>query len=360
MLDWVAVRSEFEALTQKLINPNLGPRERIKLQKRAARFTELLAFYDKLKMHETAAEDCKRSIELEPQGEMRDLYNEEMVSARAEVERLDKEIEDMLYPRDDRDERNVFLEVRSGAGGQEAALFAADLLRMYSLYALSKGWHVALVEEASTDLGGYSKVVAHITGKNVYKYLKFESGVHRVQRVPKTEGAGRIHTSTITVAVMPEADDVDITVNASDLRVDVYRSSGAGGQHVNTTDSAVRITHIPTGLVVTCQDERSQIKNKAKAMKELQTRLLQAERDKQDAEQSATRKLQIGTGDRAEKIRTYNYPQNRVTDHRVELTLKKLDIIVNSGDLDDLITPLFTWDAEQRRARGSFLDQAEL
>jgi peptide chain release factor 1 len=313
--------------------------------------------YDKLKVAEAAELDCKHSLEQEPQGEMRDLYVEEIAAARLEIERLNKEIEEMLYPRDDRDERSVFLEIRSGAGGQEAALFAADLFRMYSLYALSKGWQVSLVEGATTDLGGYSKVVAHITGKNAFKYFKFESGVHRVQRVPKTESAGRIHTSTITVAVMPEADDVEVSVNPSDLRIDVYRSSGAGGQHVNTTDSAVRITHIPTGLVVTCQDERSQIKNKAKAMKELQTRLLQAEQDKQEAEMSAARKQQIGSGDRAEKIRTYNYPQNRVTDHRIELTLKKLDIIVDSGDLDELITPLFIWDAEQRRAQGSFLDQ---
>ncbi|MBM3887224.1 peptide chain release factor 1 [Candidatus Dependentiae bacterium] len=359
MLDWVAIHSEYEQLTQKLINPNLDPRERVKLQKRAARFSELLGSYEKLKICDATVEDCKKNLALEQNAEMRELYQEELSVAQSGMDALNKEIEEMLYPRDDRDERDVFLEIRAGAGGQEAALFAGDLLRMYTLYALSKGWHVSLVEEAITDLGGYSKVVAHITGKDVFKFFKFESGVHRVQRVPKTEGAGRIHTSTVTVAVMPEADDVEVTINPSELRIDVYRSSGAGGQHVNTTDSAVRITHIPTGLVVTCQDERSQIKNKAKAMKELQARLFQAELDRQEAEQSAQRKQQIGSGDRAEKIRTYNYPQNRITDHRIELTLKKLDIIMDSGDLDELIVPMFTWDAEQRRARGSFLDQID-
>ncbi len=355
MLDWVAIRSEYDVLNHKLIDASLPQRERMKLQKRASRFSALLNLHDELKKHEVAAQECEQHLNAEL-GEMRELYLEELAESRSKIENLNKEIDDMLYPRDERDERDVFLEIRSGAGGQEAALFAADLFRMYSLYAISKGWQISLIEEASTDLGGYSKVVAHITGKDVFKYLKFESGVHRVQRVPKTEGAGRIHTSTITVAVMPEADDVEVSINPSDLRIDFYRSSGAGGQHVNTTDSAVRITHIPTGIVVTCQDERSQGKNKTKAMKSLQARILEAERERHEAEQSATRKQQIGTGDRAEKIRTYNYPQNRVTDHRTESTLKKLDIIVNSGDLDDLINPLLEWDVLQRRARGSFLD----
>lgn len=356
MLDWVAIRAEYETLNNKLIDPALPAKERIKLQKRAARFSDLLKVYDELKTCETAVQECEQHLEVEL-GEMRELYLEELTEARKEVERCNKEIEEMLYPKDERDERDVFLEIRSGAGGQEAALFAADLFRMYSLYAQSKGWGVSLVEEASTDLGGYSRVVAHITGKNVFKFLKFESGVHRVQRVPKTEGAGRIHTSTITVAVMPEAEDVEVSINPSDLRIDFYRSSGAGGQHVNTTDSAVRITHIPSGIVVTCQDERSQGKNKTKAMKALQARLLEAERERHEAEMSAQRKSQIGTGDRAEKIRTYNYPQNRVTDHRIELTLKKLDIIVQEGDLDDLVAPLLEWDSARRREQGTFLDQ---
>jgi peptide chain release factor 1 len=359
MLDWAVVRTEYDALTQKLVNPSLEQRERIKLQRRASRFSDLLEMHAQIEQHEKTAQECIKNMELEHQGEMRDLYAEELAGAQREIEKINKEIEQMLYPRDERDERDVFLEIRSGAGGQEAALFAADLLRMYTLYALSKNWHVSLVEESTTDLGGYSRVVAHITGKNVFKFFKFESGVHRVQRVPKTEGAGRIHTSTITVAVMPEADEVDVSINASDLRIDVYRSSGAGGQHVNTTDSAVRITHIPTNLVVTCQDERSQIKNKAKAMKELQARLYQAEQDRQAAEMSAQRKQQIGSGDRAEKIRTYNYPQNRVTDHRIEVTLKKLDIIVDSGDLDELIEPLLEWDSANRRTQGTFLDQID-
>lgn len=355
MLDWIAIRHEYEALNNKLINPNLPAKERINLQKRTSRFSDLLKLYDELCHHEAAVRDCEQHLETEL-GEMRELYQEELAMARVQIERLNKEIEEMLYPRDERDERDVFLEIRAGAGGQEAALFAADLFRMYSLYALAKGWQISLVEEATTDLGGYSKIVAHVTGKDVFKYLKFESGVHRVQRVPKTEGAGRIHTSTVTVAVMPEAEDVEISINPSDLRIDFYRSSGAGGQHVNTTDSAVRITHLPSGIVVTCQDERSQGKNKTKAMKALQARLLEAERERHEAEQSAQRKQQIGTGDRAEKIRTYNYPQNRITDHRIELTLKKLDIIMDSGELDELISPLLEWDVLQRKAQGSFLE----
>lgn len=356
MLDWGDIRREYESLNNKLIDPSLQPKDRAKLQKKVSRFSALLKVHAELERWQTSAQECDQNIATE-QGEMRDLYVEELATARAEVARLSKEIDDMLYPRDDRDERDVFLEIRSGAGGQEAALFAADLFRMYSLFAIAKNWQISIVEEAFTDLGGYSKVVAHVTGKDVYKFLKFESGVHRVQRVPKTETAGRIHTSTITVAVMPEAEDVEVSLNPADIRVDLYRSSGAGGQHVNTTDSAVRLTHIPTGIVVTCQDERSQGKNKTKAMKALQARILEAEREKHDAELSAQRKQQIGTGDRAEKIRTYNYPQNRVTDHRIELTLKKLDIIVQSGDLDELIAPLLDWDVAQRKAQGTFLDQ---
>jgi len=219
---------------------------------------------------------------------------------------------------------------------------------------LTKYWTVSIVEKNATDIGGFSKIIVHVKGKNVFKFLKFESGVHRVQRVPRTETQGRVHTSTITVAVLPEATEVDVSINPGDLRIDVFRASGAGGQHVNTTDSAVRITHIPTGLVVSCQDERSQLKNKNKAMKVLQARLLEAERQRSQAERSAQRKKQIGSGGRAEKIRTYNYPQNRITDHRTNLTYKKLDIIM-AGELDDLIEPLLGWDLAERRKEGTFL-----
>lgn len=265
--------------------------------------------------------------------------------------RLDKEqhaLDELMYPSDPRDNRAAFLEIRAGAGGQEAALFAADLLRMYTLYALKKGWRVSVASESGTDLGGFREIVLHIEGDNVYGHLKRESGVHRVQRVPHTETAGRIHTSTATVAVLPEAEEVEVNINPADLRIDVFRAGGAGGQHVNKTDSAVRITHVPTGLVVACQEDRSQHKNKAKALKMLQSRLFAAEQEKRAAEMSQQRREQVGTGMRAEKVRTYNFPQNRVTDHQVEVTLKKLDMVME-GDLDEIIDALLRKDYEDRR-----------
>jgi peptide chain release factor 1 len=260
----------------------------------------------------------------------------------------------LLAPAEELDDRDVYLEIRAGTGGQEAALFAGDLMRMYTAYAQSKGWRVTLESESTTDLGGYREVILHIKGHGAYGHFKFESGVHRVQRVPTTETQGRVHTSTVTVAVMPEADEVDVQINPSDLRIDVYRSSGAGGQHVNTTDSAVRITHIPTGVAVACQEERSQHKNKAKAMKMLQSRILAAQVEKQRAEMSKLRKEQVGTGERAEKVRTYNFPQNRITDHQVDITLKNLDVVM-TGALDPIIDGLMAQEREERKR--AFLSQ---
>ncbi len=254
-----------------------------------------------------------------------------------------------MFPPDEHDNRSVFLEIRAGAGGKEAALFVADLLKMYTNYAQRKHWRAVVDSSSDTDLGGFKEVVLHIDGKDVYGHLKRESGVHRVQRVPETEGSGRVHTSTVTVAVLPEAKEVDVQINPSDLRIDVYRSSGAGGQHVNTTDSAVRITHIPTGVVVACQDERSQHKNKAKAMKTLQSRILAAHIEKEEAKMSKDRKEQVGSGMRAEKVRTYNYPQNRVSDHQVDVTLKKLDQVM-LGDLDEIIQALRDQERQSRRS----------
>jgi peptide chain release factor 1 len=286
--------------------------------------------------------------------EMRELFELEQIELGTRIAEKEHELEICMAPSDVHDNRDVYLEIRAGAGGQEASLFVTDLTRMYTNYALKQGWRVLVESESLTDLGGYRAIVLHIKGPNVYGKLKFESGVHRVQRVPATETQGRVHTSTVTVAVMPEAEDVDVHINPVDLRIDVYRSSGAGGQHVNTTDSAVRITHIPTGVVVSCQDERSQHKNKAKALKMLQSRILAARVEKQREEMSKIRKEQVGTGMRAEKVRTYNFPQNRITDHQVDLTLKHLDIVM-TGDLGPIIDALVNKDREQRRTL--FLEQ---
>lgn len=272
--------------------------------------------------------------------EMREMAREEILNLQAELEPLELELQRLLIPRDPNDSRNIFLEVRAGTGGDEAALFAGDLFRMYSRYAENKGWKVETLSVSHGDMGGYKEIISRISGKDVYSHLKFESGAHRVQRVPATESQGRVHTSACTVAVMPEADEVgEIDINPADLKVDTYRSSGAGGQHVNTTDSAIRITHLPTGLVVECQEERSQHKNRAKAMAWLATRLKQQAEDAAHQDQSETRRSLVGTGDRSDRIRTYNFPQGRVTDHRVNLTLYNLDEVM-SGELDSVLSVL--------------------
>ena len=267
------------------------------------------------------------------------MAQEEIAAAEAELPELEHKIKVLLLPKDPLDEKNTILEIRAGTGGEEAALFAADLFRMYTRYAEIKGWKVEIMSESPSDSGGYKEIICLISGDRVYSHLKFEAGTHRVQRVPATETQGRIHTSAATVAVMPEAEEVDVDIRPEDLRIDVYRASGAGGQHVNKTESAVRITHIPTGVVVTCQDEKSQHKNKARAMKVLASRILQAEREKQHSEQAADRKSQVGSGDRSERIRTYNFPQGRVTDHRVNLTLYSLDRFMD-GDIEGMIEAL--------------------
>jgi peptide chain release factor 1 len=272
--------------------------------------------------------------------EMRELAKEEIASADDEIERLSGELQILLLPRDPHDDNNVFLEVRAGTGGDEAAIFAGDLLRMYSRYAEERGWRVEPISARPGEHGGYKEVVVRIIGDGAYSALKFESGAHRVQRVPETESQGRIHTSAATVAILPEIEDAEaVDINPADLRVDTYRASGAGGQHVNKTDSAIRLTHLPSGIVVECQDERSQHKNRAKAMSLLAARLLDDERSKQQAERAESRRLQVGSGDRSERIRTYNFPQGRVTDHRINLTLYKLEDVM-SGGLAQVIDPL--------------------
>jgi len=352
MVDWEHLKKEHDQISQKLLDSSLSQKERIDLQKKHSYLAELLAVHDQIvELEKSITEHEKQLPGLEH--ELKELFEEEITQDLKKLDQLNKQLEGLLYPGDERDVRPAFLEIRAGAGGQEASLFVADLLKMYINYAMLRNWDFSVISAHTTDVGGYKEIVLYIKGKNVYKYLKFESGVHRVQRVPKTESAGRVHTSTVTVAVLPEVDEVDVQIDPVDLRVDVYRASGAGGQHVNTTDSAVRITHIPTGIVVTCQDERSQIKNKAKALKVLRARIVESEIKKREEEISSSRKELVGTGERAEKVRTYNFPQNRVTDHRVNLTLKKLDIILE-GELNDLINPLVEWDLSLRRQKSLF------
>ena len=279
--------------------------------------------------------------------DFRELVQEEFEQAKIDVERCSEELNGFALPKDPNDERNVIVEIRGGAGGEEAALFAGELFRMYSMYAQSKGFKVEILSENPTELGGYKEIVFSVEGEGAYSRFKFESGVHRVQRVPETESQGRIQTSTATVAVLPEAEDVDVELDPADLQIDVFRSSGAGGQKVNKTSSAIRVTHLPTGMVVECQDERSQYKNKDKALKVLRSRLLEIEQAKHDAEIAGARKAQVGTGDRSERIRTYNFPQGRVSDHRIGLTLYKIEQIMN-GDLDEIIDALITADTAEK------------
>ncbi len=298
-------------------------------------------------------EDAKVMLK-EDDEDMREMAKEELASAQAESEALELTLQKLLLPKDENDARNIFLEIRAGTGGDEAAIFSGDLFRMYTRYAESRRWGVEVINAQEGEHGGYKEVIVRLVGEGAYSRLKFESGAHRVQRVPETESQGRIHTSACTVAILPEVDELDaVVINPADLKVDTYRSQGAGGQHVNTTDSAIRITHIPTGIIVECQEERSQHKNRAKAMSVLQSRIMAAQQEKQDAEQAETRKSLVGSGDRSERIRTYNYPQGRVTDHRINLTLYKLDEIME-GALDQVIEPLINeYQADQLAALAS-------
>lgn len=348
-VDWSSLEKRSSELALALAAPSLESSKRTGLQKEFSQITNLLHKHHDLQVLEKERDDLEQQKRDNKDPELSVLFNEELEKINQRYVTCSSELEDLLFPGDERDNLSVFLEIRAGAGGQEAALFAADLLRMYSMYALRKGWRASLASESATDLGGYREAILHIQGKGVFGHLKFESGVHRVQRVPTTETSGRIHTSTATVAVLPEAEEMEsIVINPADLRIDVYRAGGAGGQHVNKTDSAVRITHLPTGLVVACQEDRSQHKNKAKALKVLQARLLALQQEKHEAEISQKRREQVGGGTRAEKVRTYNFPQNRVTDHQIGLTLNKLDMVME-GDLDDIIQPLKQHEYQERR-----------
>ncbi|MFB0919972.1 MAG: peptide chain release factor 1 [Oscillospiraceae bacterium] len=319
-----------------------------KLAKEQKELATVVETYRQYRKFADTAEEAKKLLENgvdDP--EFKDMLREEIEDAKDRMEALEGELKILLLPKDPNDSRNVIVEIRGGAGGEEAALFASSLYRMYSMYAESKRWNTEINYVYETEIGGIKEVSFVIEGEGAYSRLKFESGVHRVQRVPDTESSGRIHTSTVTVAVLPEIDEVEFAINPSDLKIDTYRSSGAGGQHINKTESAIRITHLPTGTVVECQDERSQYKNKDRAMKILASRLYEAEQQKQNAALAAERKSQVGTGDRSERIRTYNFPQGRVTDHRIGLTLYKIEQIMN-GDLDEIVDALVTADQAER------------
>jgi peptide chain release factor 1 len=318
-----------------------GSQEYARLAKEYADLTPLVDSIERLRGAQNELEGLEQLIR-EPDGddEVRAMAEEELQVLKARIPGLEREIQFMLLPKDEADERNAILEIRAGTGGEEAALFAADLFRMYHRYADLHGWRTEILNMSETGIGGYKEISMLISGADVFARLKYESGAHRVQRVPETESGGRIHTSAATVAVLPEAEEVDVRVDAKDLRIDTFRSQGAGGQHVNTTDSAVRITHLPTGIVVSCQDEKSQHKNRAKAMKVLLARLYDREREERDRERAAVRRSQVGSGDRSERIRTYNFPQGRVTDHRINLTLYKLERVLAGEALDELVDAL--------------------
>jgi peptide chain release factor 1 len=336
------VERRFEELERLVADPAViaNHREFAKLARERSQLEETVAVYRR--RQEVAREIAGHRELLDDQDpDLREMARGELAGLESQLAALDDQLKTLLLPRDPNDERNTVVEIRAGTGGDEAALFAADLYRMYSRYAERHGWKVEALSSSATGLGGFKEVIALVQGKGAFSRLKFEGGVHRVQRVPATESQGRIHTSAVTVAVLPEAEDVDVAIEEKDLRIDVYRSSGPGGQSVNTTDSAVRVTHLPTNLVVTCQDEKSQHKNKAKALKILRARLLDRARQEQQQQISANRKAMVGTGDRSEKIRTYNFPQSRVTDHRVNVTLHQLDRVLD-GDIDAIIDALVT------------------
>ena len=340
----------YEDLQAQLADPTVyGDADRLRTVNRELK--ELAPVAEAYEKYRRAEADRSAAEALLSDPEMRELAQEELTAARQEMERLHQELKLLLLPKDPNDRKNVILEIRAGTGGEEAALFAASLLRMYTMYAAARGWKTDTVELNETELGGVKECSVLIEGEGAWSRLKFESGVHRVQRVPVTESNGRIQTSAATVAVLPEAEEVDFTIDPKDLQIDTFRSSGAGGQHVNKTESAIRITHLPTGVVVECQDERSQFQNRDKAMRLLASRLYEIEREKQDADIARERKSQVGSGDRSEKIRTYNFPQGRVTDHRIGLTLYRIDAVLN-GDLDELIDALVTADQAEKLKSG--------
>ncbi|MCB0422520.1 MAG: peptide chain release factor 1 [Bdellovibrionales bacterium] len=351
-LDEVEMR--YNQVNQQLQRPDVADDQKAyrELMKELADLEKVVSVYSKFKNIKSEIQSQKELLASEKDEELRSLIKEELPTLEESVEELEKDLKILLLPKDPNDEKNIILEIRAGAGGDEASLFAEELFRAYSLYGQKMGWKINVLSTSEGNVGGVKEVIATVTGDRVYSNLKYESGVHRVQRVPKTESQGRIHTSTVTVAVIPEAEEVDVKINANELRIDTYRSSGHGGQSVNTTDSAVRVTHLPTGIVVTCQDGKSQLSNKEQALKVLYSRLLAAEQEKAQTEASDARLAQIGTGDRSERIRTYNFPQSRLTDHRIGLTIHSLNDVM-AGAMEDVIDPAIAYfQAEALKRQG--------
>lgn len=344
-----ALEQKYEELNKQMSDPDVlsDPSTYKQLAKAHSDLSEVVGKYREYRKVLTGLEEAEAMLEEPQDADFLSMLNEEVATLTNDRERLEDELQVLLLPKDPNDEKNVIVEIRAGTGGEEAALFAGTLFRMYSRYAEVERWKVDVLSSNATELGGFKEIIFMIEGTGAYSRLKFESGVHRVQRIPTTEAGGRIHTSTATVAVLPEAEEVELHIEPNELKIDVYRSSGPGGQSVNTTDSAVRVTHLPTGLVVSCQDEKSQLKNKDKALKILRARLYDQLREEAEREQAATRRSQVGTGERSERIRTYNFPQGRVTDHRIGLSLYKLDLVVD-GDLDEIIDALITADQVER------------
>ena len=344
------IENQHEELAAKISDPAVMA-DMDEWRKLSKEYADMTPIVEKYKEYKSNKNNIDESMELlsdpSTDKDFKELLNEEIKTSKENIARIEEELKILLLPKDPNDDKNVIIEIRGGAGGDEAALFAGDLYRMYSMYAESKHWKTEIMNANEIGIGGFKEISFMVEGQGAYSRLKFESGVHRVQRVPETESQGRIQTSTATVAVLPEAEEVDFEINPADLQIDTFRSSGAGGQHINKTESAIRITHLPTGVVVECQDERSQFKNKDKAMKVLRSRLYEAELEKQQKQIAADRKSQVGTGDRSERIRTYNYQQGRITDHRIGLTLYKLESFMN-GDLDEMIDALITTDQSEK------------
>jgi peptide chain release factor 1 len=341
-----ALIAKYKEIAENLTQPEKFDAKTFgKMSKEYSSLTSLVQDIEQYKQLKNSIPELK---EMMRDKEMRELAEEDLKHAEEKTPELEKKIKIAMLPKDDADTKNAILEIRAGTGGDEAGIFAGDLFNMYLRYSQRKGWKFEVMDASESEMGGYKEIIASVEGDNVFEHLKFESGVHRVQRVPDTETQGRIHTSAATVAVLPEAEDVDVEINDKDLRVDVFRAQGAGGQHVNKTESAVRITHLPTNIVVSMQDEKSQIKNRAKAMKILKSRIYEAERQRIDSERAANRKSQVGSGDRSEKIRTYNYPQDRITDHRISMSVFNIPKVVNNGEIDEVINALIKFDQEQK------------